>query len=153
MNQGRRPIEEAAEGVLVVLSLWALTLIAFMLAGCSRKVYVPVESVRTECRDRVQMQTRVDSILQRDSVAVYVNGDTVRITQWRDRVKYRDREVHDTILSVRRDSVAVPYPVERELTRWEKTKMDFGGMAIGGAALLAVGLAVAVVWLIRKERR
>ena len=53
--------------------------------------------------------------------------------------------------SVKADSVPVPYPVERELTRWEKTKMDFGGAAIWGlgGALIAIGI---LAWLARKRR-
>ncbi len=122
--------------------------IAFM--SCTRKVYVPVESVRTEYKDRVQVEMRVDSVFQRDSVSVFINGDTVRIEKWRDRIKYRDREVHDTLTVVRTDSVAVPYPVERKLTRWERAKMDLGGVAMGG---VAIALCIAVIWLIKKLRR
>jgi len=33
---------------------------------------------------------------------------------------------------VKVDSVQVPYPVERKLTRWESMKMELGGWAFGG---------------------
>ncbi len=135
-----------------LIVLWLLPLI--ILFGCRTATrYVPVESVRTEYRDRVQLQTHIDSVFQRDSVAVYINGDTVQITRWKDRLKYVNREVHDTIVSVRTDSVAVPYPVEKELTRWQQTKMELGGIAIGAAIALFIALCIAVVWLIKKGRR
>lgn len=127
-----------------------LVLLCIISVGCTRRVYVPVETVRTEYKDRVLSQARIDSVFQRDSVSVFISGDTVRIEKWRDRIKYRDREVHDTLMRVRRDSVAVPYPVERKLTRWEQAKMDMGGVAMGG---LAVALCIAVIWLIRKFRK
>ncbi|WP_234367677.1 hypothetical protein [Parabacteroides pacaensis] len=76
-------------------------------------------------------------------------GDTVFIDRWR--YLYKDRLVTDTLLV--NDTIRVPYPVEKELTRWQKTKMDVGGWAIGmlsGIALLGIGYVV--VWLIRKKK-
>ena len=83
-----------------------------------------------------------------DTRFVWVSGDTV--VSWRDRVKWRERVVRDTVRVIRTDTVREPYPVERELTRWERTKMDLGGVALGG---LAVAMCIAVVWLIKKFRR
>lgn len=144
---------EVIPGLLLAIGLTALVFLALLCGGCTRKVYVPVESVRTEYKDRVQLQTRFDSVFQRDSVAVLIKGDTVKIERWRDRIKYRDREVHDTIISIKTDSVSVPYPVEKELSKWEKTKMDAGGFAIVTAIALFIALCIAVVWLIKKGRR
>ena len=89
-----------------------------MLDSCTSTSYVPVETVRTEYRDRVTESVRIDTVALRDSVAVYINGDTVRITRYRDR--WRDRVIlkRDTLSQVKTDSIAVPYPVERSLTRW-----------------------------------
>ena len=55
--------------------------------------------------------------------------------------------------SVKTDSVPVPYPVEKELSKWERTKIDYGGTAMLTAAALVIGLCVAVVWLIRKKNK
>lgn len=134
--------------------LFALTLLVgaavTLLAGCTRTVYMPVESTAYHT-DTVRLTAvRADSLFRRDSVAVYVSGDTVRITQYRDR--YRVRERIDTVYRAVMDTarVEVPVPVERELTKWERTKMDFGGAAIG---VLAVAACVAVVWLIRAYKK
>lgn len=121
------------------------------LCSCTRKVYVPTETVRTEYRDKVVESLLVDTVSLRDSVSVYVNGDTVRITKFRDRWRTRIVERHDTCTVTKTDSVQVPVQVERKLTKWEQTKMDFGGMAIGGFCAVAV-LAVAV-WIIKRKRR
>lgn len=121
------------------------------LCSCTRKVYVPTETVRTEYRDKVVESLLVDTVSLRDSVSVYVNGDTVRITKFRDRWRTRIVERHDTCTVTKTDSVQVPVQVERKLTKWEQAKMDFGGMAIGGFCAVAV-LAVAV-WIIKRKRR
>lgn len=119
-------------------------LAALILAGCTRTVYVPVENT-SHTTDTVRLvNLRTDSVVQRDSVAVYVNGDTVRITRWRDRFRYRDRT--DTVYKAVTASVkvSVPYPVERKLTKWERTKLDWGGKAMG---LIAAAVCAATAWL------
>lgn len=129
----------------------ALFICLLILAtGCSRKVYVPVESVVSRTDTIYSAKVRVDSVIMRDSVAVFQKGDTVTITKYRDR--YRVKELTDTVYQSAIDSVkiSVPYPVERELSRWERTKMDFGGMAIGA---LVIALCAAVAWLIKKFRK
>lgn len=122
-----------------------LLVTALCLCSCTSTRYVPVETVRTEYKDRVHEVQTADSVT--DTRFVYVSGDTV--VSWRDRVKWRERVVRDTVSVIRTDTVREPYPVERELTRWERTKMDFGGVALGG---LAVAVCAAVVWLARRRR-
>ncbi|MDE6534171.1 MAG: hypothetical protein K2M27_11650 [Muribaculaceae bacterium] len=56
----------------------------------------------------------------------------------------------DSVLAEKAVPVAVPVPVERKLTKWEQTKQDVGGIAIG--AIIAV-VCIAVIWLIRKFRK
>ena len=106
-----------------------------LLAGCSRVQYVPVESVRT---DSVFVYRNVTSALTiKDSVYIDKTRDTVRVVIY----KYVGERYSktDTVYINKTDSVAVPYPVERELGKWEQVKMDYGGKAIG---LLAVAVAV-----------
>lgn len=129
----------------------ALFICLLVLAtGCTRKVYIPIESVVSRTDTVYSAKVRVDSVIMRDSVAVFQKGDTVLITKYRDR--YHVKELTDTVYQSAIDSVkvSVPYPVERELSRWERTKMDFGGMAIGA---LVIALCVAVAWLIKKFRK
>lgn len=143
------------DALIRTLLIFALSLligaVITALCSCTRKVYVPTETVRTEYRDKVVESLLVDTVSLRDSVSVYVNGDTVRITKFRDRWRTRIVERHDTCTVTKTDSVQVPVQVERKLTKWEQTKMDFGGMAIGGFCAVAV-LAVAV-WIIKRKRR
>lgn len=126
----------------VRLTLFAL--LAWVLAaGCAR--YVPVETVRTEYRDRDLERIVTDTVV--NDRFVMVRGDTV--IDYRDRWHKSTEYVHDTCYVERTDSIPVPYPVERSLSRWEKAKMDFGGFALGG---IAVALCAAA-WLIKKFRK
>lgn len=108
--------------------IWSLFKIALLgsiivlLASCKVKEYIPVESVRTEYQDRYL--EKVDTVSVVDSTFVYVKGDTLYIYKYRDR--WRDRVVRDTSFIIKTDSISVPYPVERELTFWEKTYIDVG---------------------------
>ena len=112
-----------------------LVSILFLPTGC-KTVYVPVESTKMEYIDR----TRHDSIHIHDSVFIQEKGDTVWLTRWR--TEYRDRIRIDSILI--RDSISVPYPVEvsksveKTLSRWQKMKMELGGIALG----LLLGIAI-----------
>lgn len=137
--------------VLVGLAFCA---VVGLLTGCTTTRYVPVESVRTEYRDRARAvhDTVLDTVLRhsfvirQDSMAVRMNGDTVYVDRWHTVMRVlvdkgrtlRSNAVHDTVTACRTDSVGVPYPVERTLTRWEKAKMDFGGVAMAAAAILLI---------------
>lgn len=121
-------------------------LLVLSLIGCRTRIqYVPVESVRMEYKDRLQR----DSIYFRDSIIMREKGDTVFIDRWR--YLYKDRLVTDTLLVS--DTIRVPYPVEKELTRWQQTKMDVGGWAMGVlSGIVILGISYVVVWLVRKRR-
>lgn len=120
-------------------------------------------------REQVRSKERtIDSLMQSYSERLVLNdnGDTLRHDRERIvyRSSYREKELEreltrrDSVIkdlrtqleSVKSDSIPVPYPVEKKLTQWQQTKMDFGGFALGG---VAVALCIAVVWLIRKFRR
>lgn len=137
---------KAGAVVMGIIAFSVVILTMLSLCGCTTIRHVPVESVRTEYRDNVGEVHTTDSAT--DIRFVYVKGDTV--IDWRDRVKWKERIVRDSIYIERVDSISVPYPVEKPLTRWQQTKMDFGGMALGG---VAVAVCIAVVWLIKKIRK
>lgn len=131
----------------VMVAGWlAVMWLLLMLTGCTTTRYVPVERVRTEWRDREVERVVTDTV--RDSRVVLVKGDTV--VDVRDRWHRSTVTVHDTVCVERTDTVSVPYPVERQLSRWERTKMDFGGVALSA---LAIVVCAAVWWLARKIRK
>lgn len=106
--------------------LFLILALGMLLAGCRSIEYYPLETVRT---DTVYVnRLAVDSIMVRDSIYIHEKGDTVTEHRYHYIYKYRDRV--DTLYLASRDTVSVPYPVEKELTRWQSFKVDYGGWAI-----------------------
>lgn len=112
--------------VLLISGIW--------LTSCRSVQYVPVETVRTEYKTRDSI--RFDSVYQRDSVYMLVNGDTVYLYKYKYLYRYLTINKTDTVIKV--DSIQVPYPVEKQLTRWQAIRMELGGWAIGIIILFAL---------------
>lgn len=118
--------------ILLVSAIWF---------GCSTTKYIPLESVRYDTTYVNKYQ--YDSIYKRDSIVVRDKGDTVFIEKYR--YLYRDKLLRDTLYFSKTDSIHVPYPVERKLTRWEQFKVDVGGFAVSAvvvAVLIVFGIFV-----------
>ena len=134
--------------------LWGIVacLVITLLGGCKTVKYVPVESHTTDTLYQVKVER--DSIHTRDSIYIHEwsspTGDTIYIDRDRFHTLYRDRWHTDTLYRSRVDSIAVPYPVEKPLTRWQQFCLDYGKVTTGASFAL---LALAIVWLIRKLRK
>ena len=124
--------------------LWAVCFVC--LVSCRSVKYVPVETVKTDSVYVNKVQR--DSIRLQDSIFVFVKGDTVRIEKYK--YLYRDRVVVDTVRLMERDSVQVPVPVEKELSRWQRWKLEVGGFAMAGITVL---LAVGIFRIVRKLKK
>lgn len=108
------------------LYLFIILLTAALCSGCRTIEYRTLETVRS---DTVYIQSaKVDSVMVRDSIYIVERGDTVLEHRYHYIYKYRDRI--DTLYLASRDTVSVPYPVEKELTKWQSFKVDYGGWAI-----------------------
>lgn len=124
----------------------AYIIILLTLAICSscRSIkYVPVETIRTDSL-YLTVHER-DSIHIKDYIYIREKGDTVFVERWR--TQYRDRGRTDTLYIDRTREVQVPYPVEKELTWWQKAKIEFGEFSIG----IIFVLSIVVIWLIKKK--
>lgn len=144
-------MERERKGIIALYSVNALltvviVLMLAVLSSCARTVYEPVETVRVEYRDRDVERLVADTV--HDTRLIWVKGDTV--VDIREKEHVRRIEIHDTCYVEHSDTIRIPYPVERQLSKWEQTKQDVGGMAIGG---IAIAVCVAVIWLIKKIRR
>ena len=120
-----------------------------LLFGCTTTRYVPVPSISV---DSVYVDRWLrDSVYLHDSVFVnrYSKGDTVFVDKVVTRYKYKDRLRHDTVAVVRADSVRVPYPIEKDLGWWEKTRLYSFPVLV---AMVAV-LAFVIEWLVKKLRK
>ena len=120
----------------------SIILLTLAICSCKSVKYVPVESVKY---DSIYItNTQKDSIYQRDSIYLEVSGDT--IYKYRDRYIYKYKTVRDTTNILRTDSIQVPYPVEKELSRWQSFKMEIGGYAI-------IVLLVVILYFIYKKTK
>ncbi len=125
--------------------IWIAVAIALLLlfGSCRSIRYVPVETIRT---DSVFMSNvRIDSVYVQDSILIKEKGDT--LTTIRYKLVYRYKHITDTLFITKNDSVQVPYPVEKELTWWQKTKLELGEFSIG----IILILLIVVIWLVKKK--
>lgn len=120
------------------LTCIVLLVSAICFAGCRTTQYVPVETIKTEYKTRDSI--RHDSIYQRDSIYVIDRGDTVYTYKDRYLYKYLYLNRIDTVIKT--DSIQIPYPVEKALTRWQKAKIELGGWAFGVLIMLAIVLII-----------
>lgn len=116
-----------------------LIFLAIMLYGCKSIQYVPVETTK---RDTTYLsQTKIDSIYHRDSIYVERKGDTVYLSKYKYLYKYIEK--HDTLWREKTDTIQVVYPVEAQLTKWQKIKINMGEYLIAAIVLI-------VIWLCAK---
>lgn len=116
-----------------------LIFLATILYSCKSIQYVPVETVK---RDTTYLsQTKIDSIYHRDSIYVERKGDTVYLSKYKYLYKYIEK--HDTLWREKVDTVRVAYPVEAQLTKWQKIKINIG-------EYLITAIALVIIWLCAK---
>ncbi len=152
------------------LTAIAVLCMMMLLSGCKTTRYVPVERMRTEYKDRVVAvhDTVRDSVLvlndvyRHDSVSVLSRGDTVYVERWhtllqsiqlRNRAE-RSKAAHDTLYVNRTDSVRVPVPVERKLTKLEKAiSIAKDVFAVAGVVVTLAVMTFVVLWLIERRKK
>lgn len=149
-----------------------------ILFGCGSTKYVPVATVRTEDRERkvadtvqtAHLRSIIDSLVERMSVSradctviVQDTDGTVRYHgEWHNTSTVSDRQrntrqvdstdyyrnLYYALVVQKADSAQVPYPVEKELTKWEQFKVDYSTYII---LALTFGLII-VIWLLRRRK-
>lgn len=137
-------VETKRNGCMGVM-LWMLVILlaGFVLIGmgaCRSVRYIPVE--RTHHDSVVTILYQRDSIYQHDSVFIRERADTVLVERWH--TKWRDRVIHDTLYMSKADTIRVPVPVERKLTKAERTYITIGKWSVGVVA----GLILAAICFI-----
>jgi hypothetical protein len=116
-----------------------LIFLATMLYSCKSIQYVPVETMK---RDTTYLsQTKIDSIYHRDSIYVEHKGDTVYLSKYKYLYKYIEK--YDTLWREKVDTIQVAYPVEAQLTKWQKIKINIG-------EYLITAIALVIIWLCAK---
>lgn len=154
--------------LFICLALW--------LVGCKTKAPTTILANRT---DSIYIDKLLPYPLPADSASIRAlmecdeNGKVV--LRWLDMANSKNVQLIFTLdslgeviadMKVQRDTVylpsretivtkevEVPVPVEKELSRWEKVKIEVGGWAIGLlSGCLVVGVGYVIKWLIKKKR-
>ena len=126
-------------------------LIVAILAGLSLLGCKPYKVAQRETviRDSLYITQRmIDRVLIRDSVYERHVHDTIYKYKERETVRYL--AMRDTLYIEKRDSVSVPYPVERQLTKWEAARMRLGDILL---IIVNIGLIYVVICLIKRRRK
>ena len=130
--------------LLIIMALTAL----YVLVGCRTK-YVTVPEYHKEYINRTDTFLRSDTLFRLDSVVVRMQGDTTVI----EKIRWQNRFVNvykiKTYTIIKTDSVRVPYPVERKLSKWQQFKMDYGNVSMGGTV---VAIVFIIIWLVKRFR-
>ena len=117
------------------------------LTGCATKR--EVQRIIVERHDTLRLTDwRTDSVIIRDSVAVMMQGDTIRETRWR--TEYRDRwrdKVRDVVRVVH-DTTEVTKTVEVKEPLIKRIKVDLVIAFVFGVVVTFLRL----VFKVRKER-
>lgn len=125
---------------------WIFIIAVLCLFSCRSVKYVPVETVKTEKEyiDRL----RRDSMYVHDSIFIFMKGDTLFRDRWH--TVYKDKYFRDTVFFGQRDSIQMPFPVEKPLSKWQNVKLQAGGFALSAIVIFVL---VVVVRMVRKLRR
>lgn len=119
---------------------WMVAALVLLLSGCSRVQYVPMQTVLKD--SIVFHRIDIDSVVIKDSIFIDRTKDTVYkyVERWNE--KYITR--NDTTIIERVDSIPVEVKVEKQLTRWQQIKIDYGDN------VLVMLVAVIVVTCVQK---
>ena len=141
----------------------------FFVCSCRTIKYVPVESNADSVvvEKLVEVQLPPDSAIIRALLECDENGKVV--LDWLDIANSKNAQAQLTIdslgnllakMKIQPDTVylpskevtvtkevQVPYPIEKELTRWQQFRMDFGGWAM---CIVVISILILIVYKIKK---
>ena len=123
-----------------MFALFWMVAALLLLSGCSRVQYVPMQTVLKD--SIVFHRIDIDSVVIKDSIFIDRTKDTVYkyVERWQEKYIIRN----DTTVIERVDSIPVEVKVEKQLTRWQQIKIDYGDN------VLVMLVAVIVVTCVEK---
>ncbi len=148
--------------VLAIVVFICLLGIGSLFVGCKSVEYVPVESSHTEHHWHTDSVHQVDSFYHEKETTI-MQLDSAEMAKYGIQLKNAERawlvkswELERQIEALQRltaerdtvhDSIPVPYPVEKRLTKWQQAKVDWGGWAL----LVLIVLVVIAIYYPRRN--
>lgn len=162
MSDTEKFITNAPSGCLsafigVSLAFIICAILSFLLSGCKGKEYiterveVPVVVTQEHTVESVKIDHVRDTLIQRDSIYHYVQGDTTIIERWHYMQGTTNIAKVDTLHIY--DSVPYPVVTTKEVLEvkevnvlhwWQKTLIAVGGVAI-------ITILLTIVYKVRKR--
>ena len=101
---------------------WVVAALVLLFPGCSRVQYVPMQTVLKD--SIVFHRIDIDSVVIKDSIFIDRTKDTIYkyVERWNEKYIIRN----DTTIIERVDSIPVEVKVEKQLTKWQQIKIDYG---------------------------
>ena len=123
-----------------MFALFWMVAALLLLSGCSRVQYVPMQTVLKD--SIVFHRIDIDSVVIKDSIFIDRTKDTIYkyVERWQEKYIIRN----DTTVIERVDSIPVEVKVEKQLTRWQQIKIDYGDN------ILVMLVAVIVITCVQK---
>lgn len=152
-----------------IIAVAILILVSLFFTSCKSIQYVPVETVKVETihntdtlivRDTInnEKETIIREASPADSLLLAKVGlqldesKRIIILLQKELAEKSHQEIEhktDTVEKIK--EIQVPYPVEKQLTKWEKTKMHIGEGLVW--ILIVVFVVIIVGWLIKMRKR
>ena len=129
----------------------SLLLVVFLLSGCKTK-YIPTERVVYQNAIKHDTLHTSDSVFVRDSIYLRQKGDTCYLDRWHEKTVFKNVYKTKVDSFVKRDSIPFPYPVEKQLSKWEQIQLKYAVWSFGALCMLLVILGYKLYKKIKNGR-
>jgi hypothetical protein len=149
-----------------MMGIILLLIFSLLFSSCKNVQYIPVERVVTEYINRTDTVNKTDTLIS-EKETIIREADSSLIAKLGLQLKENERAIlvlqrqlekqiskeseHKTDTVIKTDTIQVPYPVERTLTKWEQVKMDYGAIAIGGCITFVI--IIIIGFIVRAYRK
>lgn len=151
--------------VMALAGFAVMAFIAFVLFSCAPRV-VTVPEYHREYVNSTDTFLRVDSFVSNTSTIIREanEGDSLMLAEYGIRLKENerlllflhrvmeqavsDRQENHTDTFIKTDSIRVPYPVEKKLTKWQQAKIDLGGWMV---CIIIASVVALCFWIFRRK--
>lgn len=136
----------------LLLAVFVGLLAVACLVGCKTTKYVPMDKVVYRESVRHDTLRKRDSVYIHDSVSTSQKGDTIFRDRWHRETVLKEIYKNKTDSFIKRDSIPVPYPVEKELSKWEKFQLKYAIWSMGVTCALLIVLSFIIYRRIKNAK-